>query len=740
MGWFDEQIRQRKENDEQVFTDSFVNMASAVMGAKLSAALKDERTITQNAIEEILKFYHVKSREVPDSIKDRSEQLEYLLRPYGIMRRTVYLKENWYQDAVGAMLGVLREDGRVVALIPTGLSGYSYFDYETGKRKKINRKNAHLLEEEAIAFYKPFPLKKFGIGTLMKYIIETLSTSDFILMALAAFAVSLIGMLTPKLNSMLFSQVLPSGSKTVLLALAFFMVMASISSMLFTAVRSLLSARINTKMSISVQAAAMMRVLSLPADFFKTYSSGELSSKMSYINSLCSMLISAVLMTGLTSVFSLVYITQIFAYAPALLVPALIIIVVTVLYSVFSSLLQMKVSKKRMDLGGKEQGMTYALLTGIQKIKLAGAEKRAFARWANLYAEGAKLDYDPPLFLKLNSVISMAISTIGTIVMYYMAVVSEVSVADYYAFNTAYGMVSGAFMSLAGIALTVAQIKPILETVKPFFETVPEIAEEKQVLTRLSGGIELNNVSFRYNESMPLVIDDLSLKIRSGQYVAIVGKTGCGKSTLMRLLLGFEKPQKGAIYYDGRDLAQIDLKSLRRRIGVVMQNGGLFQGDVYSNIVISAPHLTQQDAWEAAELAGIADDIRRMPMGMHTIISEGSGGISGGQRQRLMIARAIAPKPKILMFDEATSALDNLTQKKVSESLASLKCTRIVIAHRLSTIKQCDRIIVLDKGKIIEDGTYDELIAAGGFFADLVERQQLNVPEETGKSKKNEKE
>lgn len=374
--------------------------------------------------------------------------------------------------------------------------------------------------------------------------------------------------------------------------------------------------------------------------------------------------------------------------------------------------------------------MTYALITGIQKIKLAGAEKRAFARWGNLYAQSAKMTYDPPMFLKLNSVISLAISLTGTLVMYYMSVRAGLSVADYYAFNTAYGMVSGAFLSLAGIALSAAQIRPILTMVQPFFDAVPEVSDGKQVIERLSGGIELNNVSFRYNENMPLILDDLSLKIRPGQYVAIVGRTGCGKSTLLRLLLGFEKPQKGAIYYDGKDLERIDLRSLRRRIGVVMQNGKLFQGDIYSNIVISAPWLSQQDAWEAAELTGIAEDIRRMPMGMNTVISEGSGGISGGQRQRLMIARAIAPKPKILMFDEATSALDNITQKKVSESLDRLKCTRIVIAHRLSTIRQCDRILVLDRGKIVEDGTYDELIASDGFFAELVARQRLDdVPD-----------
>lgn len=442
------------------------------------------------------------------------------------------------------------------------------------------------------------------------------------------------------------------------------------------------------------------------------------------------MLVSTVLSTGLTSLFSLIYISQIFAYAPTLVAPALAILLVTVVFSVVSSLAQMKISTEQMTLSGRESGMTYALITGIQKIKLAGAEKRAFARWGNLYAQSAKMTYDPPMFLKLNSVISLAISLTGTLIMYYMSVRAGLSVADYYAFNTAYGMVSGAFLSLAGIALSAAQIRPILTMVQPFFDAVPEVSDGKQVIERLSGGIELNNVSFRYNENMPLILDDLSLKIRPGQYVAIVGRTGCGKSTLLRLLLGFEKPQKGAIYYDGKDLERIDLRSLRRRIGVVMQNGKLFQGDIYSNIVISAPWLSQQDAWEAAELTGIAEDIRRMPMGMNTVISEGSGGISGGQRQRLMIARAIAPKPKILMFDEATSALDNITQKKVSESLDRLKCTRIVIAHRLSTIRQCDRILVLDQGKIVEDGTYDELIASDGFFAELVARQRLDdVPD-----------
>lgn len=727
MGWFDEQIRDRRQYDDEAFSEAFANMASAVMGRRISAAVSDDRRAAKTAIDDILKYCGVKSREVPDSITDVNEQLEYILRPYGIMRRTVRLEDGWYRDAIGVMLGSFRESGKAVALIPGGLFGYTYYDPETGRRKRIGRKEQHLFGEEAVVFYKPFPLKKLSLSALTGYIVRTLSASDYIMIALATLALSLLGMLSPVISKLLFAQVLPSGSVRLLMAMAVFSVCVSVSMLLVSAVRDMLLARIGTKLSISVDAAAMMRIMSLPADFFRSYSAGELANRVSQIGVLCRMLVSTVLSTGFTSLFSLIYISQIFVYAPALVAPALVIILATVVLSLLSSLIQMKVSARQMELSGRESGMTYAFISGIQKIKLAGAEKRAFARWGDLYAESARLAYDPPVFLKLNSVISLAISLTGTIVMYYMAVRSGVSVADYYAFSTAYGMVSGAFMSLAGIALSAAQIRPILALVKPFFDEVPEISDGKQVLTRLSGGIELSHVSFRYSDDMPLVIDDLSLKIRPGQYVAIVGKTGCGKSTLLRLLLGFEKPQKGAVYYDGRDLEKIDLRSLRRRIGVVTQNGKLFQGDIYSNIVISAPWLTQQDAWEAAELAGIAEDIRKMPMGMNTVISEGSGGISGGQKQRLMIARAVAPKPRVLMFDEATSALDNVTQKKVSDALEQLKCTRIVIAHRLSTIRQCDRIIVLDNGKIAEDGTYDELIAADGAFAELVARQRLDT-------------
>ena len=724
MGWFEEQIKLRSEKDGEVLDEALKNV-SAIIEGKKRRSFSDDREKIKSALDEVLAYYGVRPRDIPHDVKEVNDQIEYSCRQSGIMYRSVKLEKGWYRDAAGAMLGRLKS-GEVVALLPNKLGRYVFFNPNTQKRVKLNRKTQEWFEEDAYCFYKPFPLKKIGIRDLIKYIFSTIDVSVIVYIVAITLFATLVGMITPKITKILFSDVLESKSLQLLLSVASFYVCTSLSLLLIRGIKTLLMNRVSIQMDVSVQAATMARVLSLPPNFFKNYSSGEITSRAQSVNSLCTSLVQTFLSTGLTSLFSLLYITQVFVYAKELVVPALCVTIATLVFSVVSSLAQMKISKKQMELSGKMSGMTYQIITGVQKIKLSGSEKRVFARWLNYYSEEAKLTYNPPKFLLFNGVISTAISLVGTIVMYFFAVQSNVSVADYTAFNSAYGMLSGALMSVAGIALTAARIKPVFEMAKPIMDAEPEISEGKQTVTKISGGIELSHVNFRYDVNSPLVVDDLSLKIRPGQYVAVVGKTGCGKSTLLRLLLGFEKPQKGAIYYDGKDLETLDLRSLRKKIGVVTQNGKLFQGDIYSNIVISAPYLSVDDAWKAAEIADIAEDIRRMPMGMHTVISEGAGGISGGQKQRLMIARAVAPNPKILMFDEATSALDNITQKKVSEALDGLKCTRIVIAHRLSTIKQCDRIIVLDGGKIAEDGTYDELLAKKGYFYELVERQRLD--------------
>ena len=733
MSWFEDQIRQRMQKDQEVFEDSLFLMASAVLGKNAAGALNDERIVAKAAIDEILKSYHIKPVEIPDSIVDADDRLEYCLRPNGIMRRNVKLDEDWYKNAFGPMLGYYGEEKMPVALLPKPTTGYSYRDPVSGERKKVDRNTASMFDEEAICFYRPLPQKKLGIPDLLRYMKDCLNLSDILVLIGLCLAVTLIGLLLPRITRVLTGTVIESGSYSMLAGAAVFLACTIISMQLITSTRELMLNRITVKTSLCVEAAVMMRVINLPASFFRDYSSGELSSRFGAVNQLCKLLLSSLLSLGLSSLLSLLYVSEIFHYAPALVMPALAIILITVCVSVAASLLHMKRTRLIMEAAAKNAGLSYALINGVQKIKLAGAEKRAFARWANAYAVEADLNYNLPLFLKVSSVITTAVSLAGTILLYYLAVQTRVTPSEYMAFNTAYGMVMGAFTALSGVALTAARIQPILSMAEPILKTEPETAETKSMVTRVSGNIELSNVSFRYSEEQPWVVDGMSLKIRAGEYVAIVGRTGCGKSTLIRLLLGFEKPDKGAIYYDGKDMTKLDLRSLRSKIGVVTQSGSLFQGDIYSNIVISAPQLTLDDAWEAAELAGVADTIRALPMGMQTLISEGSGGISGGQKQRLMIARAVAPKPRILMFDEATSALDNKTQKQVSDALDGLNCTRIIIAHRLSTIRHCDRILVLDKGHIVEDGTYEELIAQNGMFAELVEKQRLDKGTDTAK-------
>lgn len=730
MGWFDEQIKERSRRDRDSFADAMDEISSVITRKEMGSGVRNREASAhfqvEAAVGEILKYFHLKPRELPGDLKTFPDQLEYLCRPYGIMRRTVRLESDWYKNAVGAYLGTTK-DGCKVALIPNWYGGYHYIDYKTGRKITVNGRIAQQLETEAISFYKPFPMKELTIPVLMRYILESVPVSDYIRALVVVAFTTFLGLFAPRITHLLFDRVIPSGSMRLFWAVIVFSVCISISTQMISIIKLLIDERIDTQMSISVQAAVMSRVISLPPDFFKKFSAGELTTKIQNFNALCETLYSGLLVTGVTSVFSLVYITQVFRYAQALVIPSLCIIAVTLGYSVFNTLIRMEINKKAMKAIEKKNGLTYALISGIQKIRLSGSEIRAFSRWTKIYTEEVRNTYAIPTSVLLSDTIAVAIGLASNLVMYYFAMQSRVSVADYYAFTAAYAMVSGAFSSLVGIGLQAANIRPVLEQVKPIMETLPEVSEDKKVVSRFTGGVELSHVSFRYSENMPWVLDDLSLKIQPGQYVAIVGKTGCGKSTLLRLLMGFETPQKGAVYYDGKNLNTLDLKSLRKKMGVVMQNGKLFQGDIFSNITISAPWLTLDQAWEAAELADIADDIRAMPMGMHTIISEGSGGISGGQKQRLMIARAIAPNPKILMFDEATSALDNITQKKISQALDGLKCTRIVIAHRLSTIRHCDRIIVLDNGKIVEDGSYDELLAHGGMFAELVSRQRVDV-------------
>lgn len=727
MGWFDEQIREKIKNERESFSDAWMEMTGAVTGnAGGSFWGWDDRAAAIRAVSEILNFYHVKPQEIPDSIEEMQDILEYLMRPSGFMRRRVKLSKDWYRNGIGAMLGVYQKSKRAVAILPVR-GGYEAADEETGKKIRISADNASMFSEEAICFYRPLPLKAIGMKELAAYLVQATDASDFAAMLAAGMFLSLLGLLTPLIHQLIFSNVLKTGNIRELWACGILLTGTAVSSSLITSVRQLTFEKIRTKLNAAVSSAFLMRLLSLPAAFFKNYGAGELVGRIQDVNGMCDQMAYFFLTVVLSAVCSVVYLVQIASYTPALLFPAFAVMAFALLGPALFAFLGRKRAEEKMELLAKESGLVFSVFSGIQKIKLAGAERRVFVKWAKQYGQIARLKYAPPFFLKVNSVFLTVISLMGTIFICGKAIRSGVSAADYMAFAAAYAMLSGSVFLLSASISILPEIWAAFSVIRPVLKEAPEVSREKKIVTGLSGGIELNHVSFRYTEDMPLILDNISIKIQPGEYVAIVGKTGCGKSTLMRLLLGFEQPMKGAVYFDGKDISQLDLKSLRSFMGVVMQNGKMFQGDIYSNITISSPNASMEQAWEAARIAGIAEDIQRMPMGMHTIVPERGRGFSGGQKQRIFIARAVASKPKVLLFDEATSALDNVTQKQVSDALSRMKCTRVVIAHRLSTVLQCDRILVLDQGRIVEEGTYQELIEADGFFAELVQRQRIDT-------------
>ncbi len=728
MNEFNVKVKLKEFTDDEQFQEALDALRDAVIGQRLKSIL-DSSEIEGSIIDEILKYFHCryKERNIPISVDTFEKQLEYRLRPFGIEYRSIHLDEDWYHHATQLFLGTLKESGQTVLLKPGKLGGYTMLDPSINKKIHINKKLALTLDEEALCFYPPLPSKSLTIKDLLRFMFAQLTCIDILFYVGSMFVLSILGLLTPLFTKLLFGSILMYGHTQQLLALGFFMISYVIGSTCLEIFQDLIKSKVATKQDVMVQAALMNRLIHLPSSFYSKYGSGELYYKLESVQDICSTLFDTIGTAGFTSLFSIIYIGQIFAFAPSLVIPSVLIILLSFIFSFLTARMESKHIEERMEASAKTSGCTYAIVKGVQKIKLAGAEKRMFSKWASIYAHEASLEYNQPTFLKLSTVIQLTITLMGTLILYAIAISQSVSVDNFYAFSSAYGMIASAFTALASACNVIALIRPMFEMAKPILKEVPENGEDKEIITDLTGAIEINHVSFSYEEGMKRVIDDLSLSIKPGEYVAITGSTGCGKSTLLRLLLGFEKPDSGTIFYDRHDMQDIDLSSLRKCIGTVQQNSRLFPSDVLSNITISNPMMSEEDAWHAAEMASIADDIRQMPMGMHTIISEGQGGVSGGQKQRLLIARALAIHPKILFFDEATSALDNITQKKISDSIDQLSCTRIVIAHRLSTIKNADRILYLDEGKIIEQGTYEEMIQMNGRFADLVARQRLEM-------------
>jgi ABC-type bacteriocin/lantibiotic exporter with double-glycine peptidase domain len=365
----------------------------------------------------------------------------------------------------------------------------------------------------------------------------------------------------------------------------------------------------------------------------------------------------------------------------------------------------------------------------MAKLRVSGTESRAFAAWAREFSAQKDLSMRARRVSNGLTVFNSAFPVISLAVVFSYAahlmgqpLLRGFTTGAFLAFSAAFIQFQSAALQLSSTIGSVLGIVPLFERAAPIFETLPEVDDGKRHPGELTGLLEISHLNFRYGPDMPLVLHDLSFSVKPGEFVAIVGPSGSGKSTMFRLLLGFEKAESGAIYYDGQDLAGLDIQAVRQQMGVVIQNSRLASGTIFNNIIGLAP-LTLDDAWQAARMAGLDRDSQEMPMGMHTVVSEGGGNLSGGQRQRLLIARAIVKKPRIFLFDEATSSLDNQTQSIVSHSLDALQVTRIVIAHRLSTVINADRILVIEKGVVVQCGAYRELVNQKGIFCELAKRQ-----------------
>lgn len=733
MNSYGEQLKDRMERDQRTVRDSERTLANSVSSIR-TATDNSGRSPAEDMqqIEQIALFYGLTVPHYEPKNEALPELIDLILRPVDIMKRRIRLDGPWWKDGDAPLIVTCRGEQKVMALFPGALKGYYYVNSQTGEKVRITRNDADRFEEEAFCFYRPLPQKPLTGREFVMFLLRQIRPSDLVMYVLTSVFMALIGVIPTYVIQIAFSRIIPSQKVGMLISLFILLISTAGSSYLMRSARFSINLRIQCRIELVLENSVYGRILNMPASFFKKQTAGALAQKVSALNRLPKIM-GDVLMMMTNILISLVSVTPIFFLAPQLAVPTIVCLLASLLLLWVSMVQEMRLLWKEMCSAEENSGLVFGLISGIERLRVSGSEQRAYAKWLRVYAKKTGASFAVRFPLCVRSELILTIRLAGLLWAFLTAYLCGLSVAQIAAFSSAFGIAISCIDTVANHGRNISRIKPILEMGEPILQTVPESSRGGKVVSKLTGNIEIDHVTFRYEKDEPAVLDDLSLHIHPGEYLAIVGKSGCGKSTLVKLLLGFESPDQGTISYDGDSMNSLDLYSLRRCIGTVLQDGKLFSGDIYSNITITAPWLGIEEAWDAAEKAGMADDIRKMPMGMHTILSEGNGGVSGGQKQRLMIARAIVAKPGVLILDEATSALDNLTQKIVTDSMNAMKCTRIVIAHRLSTIRECDRIIALDQGKIVESGTYEELIAKEGFFAELVKRQQIEE-EGTGQS------
>ncbi len=635
--------------------------------------------------------------------------------------REVVLEQKWYRQECGVLLGTL--DDALVALYRK--KGKSYVLYDGEKEVPITAEIAEKISPKAHSIGRALPRTRLTGKDLLRFCKKSIPKKSIVALALLGLAGTLIGILLPTLNQKIYDEYIALGDFGMVIQLCVLIGSFMLGNVFFSMVKKLTEYGVSCHVNYDLQNAVYWRIFQLPESFFRSYDSGDLAQRLGQAGSSAAQVVSQVTGAGFGMVFSLFYLWRMIKYSGKLTVWALIMSLVFALLSYFLETRSLRYETLQADTSGKAVAKLYQYLGGVDKIRMAGAEERAILEYLIPFTQEQKYEIQGKRITAVSEVLSDVSTYLFSMILYFVIIKKnqDISVGNFMAFNSAFGTFSSALMQLISGCMTIFRLKPIYTRLKPIFDTQPEDDEQKQIVQSLSGSIELEHVSFGYSPEAGNVLNDISLQIHPGEYVAIVGPSGCGKSTLLKLLLGFETPTQGKIRYDGKSLSGLDAHSLRRNLGVVLQDGKLIAGSIYDNITITCPNPTMKAVNEVIEAVGLKADIDQMPMGVQTVLSESGNTISGGQQQRILIARAIMNKPQVLFFDEATSALDNLTQAKVCQSLDDMHVTRVVIAHRLSTIQNCDRILVFNNGQIQEEGNFESLMAQKGLFYNMAKRQ-----------------
>jgi NHLM bacteriocin system ABC transporter ATP-binding protein len=669
------------------------------------------------------------------------DPLGSILRSSRVRARQVALRGQWWQQDHGPLLAFLAAGqgiGPPVALLH-GRQGYtlhrprtpSWTDASDGKPPvAVDARTAAALAPFAFSFYRPFPEGRLDLRSILAFGFRG-NAGDLSTVLVMGLLSAVLGLMPSLAIDRLFNEIIPGAHRSQLLQMSVLLMAAAVGSAGFAIARGIALLRMSTRAGPAIQAAIWDRLLRLPLRFFRPHAAGDLAVRAMAISSIQQILSSLTLGAIMSGIFSLLNVGLMFHYSSPLAWRAVVVLAGALLLTVAGGLLQLRPQRQLILLRSKASGLVLQLLSNIGKIRVAGAEVRAFARWVAVFAAQRRKQFLVQFIGNWIKAFHGAFPLLASVAMY-ATVVPLVGAGpalprtgDFLAFLAAFGACLGAMLSTTSALLGSLAVLPLYQQAQPILEATPEVDQGRSTPGALSGDVEVQHATFRYHPDSPVVLRDLSFRVSPGEYVAFVGASGSGKSTLLKLLLGFETLESGSISYDGQELGGLDLPEVRRQMGVVLQNGQLMAGDILTNIVGSGA-ATLEQAHEAAERTGLTDDIKQMPMGMHTMINDGVGTLSGGQRQRLLIARAIVNRPRILLLDEATSALDNRTQAIVSASLERLQATRIVVAHRLSTIARAHRIYVLERGRIVQCGTYADLMAdERGPFAQLARRQLL---------------